>query len=41
MIKDIKPTILALTPSQPIQWQDSNPASNPAEKQASCATGLK
>ncbi|EGI67282.1 hypothetical protein G5I_04131 [Acromyrmex echinatior] len=31
---------LALTAPQPIRWQDSNPASNPAEKQASCAVGF-
>ena len=31
---------LALTALQPIRWQDSNAASNPEGKQASCATGL-
>ena len=30
--------ILALTASQPIRWQNSNPTSNPAGKQASCVT---
>ena len=32
-------TMLVLISPQPIQWKDSNPIDNPAEKQASCASG--
>ena len=33
--------LLALTASQLIRWQDSNPASNPAGKQTSCAANFR
>jgi len=32
--------VLSVPALQPIRWQDSNPASNPAGKQASCAACL-